>query len=543
MLTISILYNNKKYLYNKGTTLLEISNYFQKDFKDRIIVGEINGVIKDLNTPVLTNSVIKFYDKNSVEGNKVYENGLVFILIKAFLEELQQDIRIMHSIDKGIYIKTKLINKQLLDRVKRKMDDIIKNDLPIDKILINKLDAINYFSRIKVDDKVKLLKYNTNSNINLYRLDNLYDYFFFNLPISTGYINSYKLNLIDSESFVLSFPSIYTDKITYKHHEKLFQEFINYSNWCEKLSIRSVSDLNEKISTGKIDDYILLSEMYQNNKLMEIAKTISENKKIKVVLISGPSASGKTTTSKKLRLYLKGFGINTKSLSIDDYFKDRDKTPKKEDGTYDFESINAIDISLFNKHLTKLLSGQRIKIPTFDFIKGSKVYNNYLEIGEDEVLIIEGLHALNNELTKDIDKKNKFKIYHSPLTVLNLDKHNRIKTTDNRLLRRIVRDNKTRGYNASQVLNIWKNVREGEEENIFPYQDDVDVIFNTTLLYEIGVLKTYVEPLLYLVQEKDEFYKDAIRLLNLLKNVLPIPSENIPKDSILREFIGGSYFE
>lgn len=544
MLSITVKYNNENYIFNKGASLLEISESFQKNFKDKIIVGEVNGVIKDLNTNILSNSEIKFYDKNSVEGNRVYENGLIFILIKAFLDELHQDIRVMHSLDKGIYIKTKVINEVLLNRIKNKMDELIKLNLPIDKILVPRQDAIKYFEKLKVDDKIKLLKYNTNSNINLYKLENLYDYFFYNLPISTGYITSYKLNLIDGESFVITYPSIYYDKYKYKHHDKLFKEFNNYSSWCENIKIKSVSDLNLKISTGKIDDYILLSEAYQNYNLMNIAKQISDNKKIKIVLISGPSSSGKTTSSRKLSLYLKNFGINPKTISIDDYFKDREKTPKKEDGSYDFESINAIDIDLFNKHLTKLLNKEKVKVPTFNFILGKKEYiNDYFELKENDILIIEGLHALNNELTSSIDKKNKFKIYLSPLTVLNLDKHNRIKTTDNRLLRRIVRDNRNRGYDASKTLNSWKLVREGEEKYVFPFQDEADVIFNTTLLYEIGVLKSYAEPLLYLVKEDDECYKDAVRLLNLLKNVLPINTESIPKDSIIREFIGGVYFE
>ena len=332
--------------------------------------------------------------------------------------------------------------------------------------------------------------------------------------------------------------------MTYKHHEKLFNAFNEYSKYCKRLGISSICDLNHIISTGDINEYIYLAENYQNGHLAWIAKQISDNKSVRVVLISGPSSSGKTTTSKKLQLYLKEFGIKPKTMSIDDYFVDREKTPKKEDGTYDFESINAIKLDLFNKDLAKLLKGEKVKMPTYNFALGKGEYkSDATSLGENEILIIEGLHALNEELTSSIDKKQKFKIYLSPLTVLNLDNHNRLKTSDIRLLRRIVRDNRTRGYNAKEELETWANVREGEENNVFPFQDEADAIFNTALFYELNVLKVYVEPLLYVVEETDECYKDAIRLLNLLKTILPIPSDCIPRDSILREFIGNGYFE
>ena len=302
--------------------------------------------------------------------------------------------------------------------------------------------------------------------------------------------------------------------------------------------------MNSVVSNGKINEFIFLAENEQNNRLAEIARKIYSNKDIKMVLISGPSSSGKTTTSKKLQLYLKQYGLVPKTMSIDDYFVDREKTPKKADGSYDFESIEAVNVKLFNSDLKKLLNGEKVKMPTFNFALGKGEYRTEAtSLGKNDILIIEGLHALNNVLTESIDKKYKFKMYLSPLTVLNIDNHNRMKTSDIRLLRRIVRDNRTRGYNAREVISAWSSVRAGEETNVFPYQDEADVIFNTALFYEVGVLKVYVEPLLYIIEENEECYKFAIRLLNLLKNILPIPSDYIPKDSILREFVGNGYFE
>lgn len=543
MLSIQIKYDGEKYTFSKGTTLLEISKLFQKDFKDKIIIGEINGILSELSTPITTSCDIKFYDRNSNAGNKVYELGLIFCLVKIFKDKFDKDIKVIHALDKGIYIRCNDITEKDLDLVTKEMNNIIRLDIPIDKLLINRKEAIKYYSNKGVKDKVDLLKYNTNTNINLYKLDNIYDYYFYNLPISTGYLNDFKLVYLNNNSFVLLFRNQYNDKLIYRHHEKMFNEFEEYYEWASRIGITTISDLNKTIINNKVNDVIMLSELYQNNKLYEIAKQIYE-KKSRIVLISGPSSSGKTTTCKKLGLYLKSFGINPKTLSIDDYFVSRDETPIKEDGTFDFESLEAVDTKLFNRHLEKLLNGEKVKTPTYNFITGKPEYiTDPIELKDNEVLLIEGLHALNNDLTKNINSRYKFKIYISPLPILTLDNHNRIKMTDVRLLRRMVRDNETRGYNASETLLNWPSVREGEEKNVFPFQEDADVIFNTTLIYEISVLKTYAEPLLHAVDENDENYKDVVRLLNLLKIVLPISSENIPRDSIIREFIGNSIFK
>ncbi len=544
---VKVTYLGKSYLYPRDITLEDISKDFQKNYLETIIMAEVNGRPCELNYKVTDDVTVDFFDLTSPTGNRVYESGLIFVLEKACLNMLNSEIEVKYSIDKGIYIKTyKKITKEDLDKVSREMKEIVKRNLPIQKNLVNRLEAIEYYKSTKSYDKVNVLKYSVNTNVNLYRLMDIYNYFFSYLPVSTGALKEFKLTYIDQNSFVLRYPNIYyLNKIpVYKHHDKLFNEFKKYDEWSEKLGIENVSSLNNKVTKGNVDDIVLLSENIQNNSLFKISETIYNNKKLKLILLAGPSSSGKTTTSKKLELFLKGFGLNPIAISIDNYFVDRDKTPRLPDGSYDFESLNSINVELFNRNLKDLLDGKEVTLPVYNFITGkSELSDESIKLGEKEILIVEGLHALNEELTYSIDKKNKYKIYLCPLTVLSLDNHNRIRTTDNRLLRRIVRDNRTRGYSASDTLSTWGKVREGEEKYVFPFQDEADVIFNTSLIYELGVLKTYAEPLLYSVEENDPMYKEAVRLLNLLKNILPISNDYIPVDSIVREFIGGGYFK
>ena len=544
---VKVTYLGKSYMYPKDITLEDISKDFQENYSETIIMAEVNGRPYELNYKVTDDVTVDFFDLTSPTGNRVYESGLIFVLEKACLNMLNSEIEVKYSIDKGIYIKTyKKITKEDLDKVSREMKEIVKRNLPIQKNLVNRLEAIEYYKSTKSYDKVNVLKYSVNTNVNLYRLMDIYNYFFSYLPVSTGALKEFKLTYIDQNSFVLRYPNIYyLNKIpVYKHHDKLFNEFKKYDEWSEKLGIENVSSLNNKVTKGNVDDIVLLSENIQNNSLFKIAETIYNNKKLKLILLAGPSSSGKTTTSKKLELFLKGFGLNPIAISIDNYFVDRDKTPRLPDGSYDFESLNAINVELFNRNLKDLLDGKEVTLPVYNFITGkSELSDESIKLGEKEILIVEGLHALNEELTYSIDRKNKYKIYLCPLTVLSLDNHNRIRTTDNRLLRRIVRDNRTRGYSASDTLSTWSKVREGEEKYVFPFQDEADVIFNTSLIYELGVLKTYAEPLLYSVEENDPMYKEAVRLLNLLKNILPISNDYIPVDSIVREFIGGGYFK
>ena len=365
------------------------------------------------------------------------------------------------------------------------------------------------------------------------------------MALNTSYITDFNLEYVNDSGFALMLPFTYDDnKVNnYTHHEKLFNSVMDYVEWSNKIGMRNVSDLNEMLSKGKWNDLIFMSEALYNKNLLDIAKTIATNKDIKMVLIAGPSCSGKTTTSKKLAMFLESEGLNPVALSVDDYFKERIETPVDENGFKDYESIDAIDTNLFNEQLNKLINGEEVVIPTYNFIKGEKEYKNKLKLKENGILIIEGLHSLNDELTKTIPSNNKYRIYISPLTSLNLDNHNRLNTTDNRLLRRIVRDNLTRGYNASDTLESWQRVRKGETKYVFPYQDKSDIVLNTSLIYEMNVLKVYAEPLLFSVDSSDPNYMEAIRLVNLLRMILPMPSTSIPLDSVMREFIGNGCFE
>ena len=392
-----------------------------------------------------------------------------------------------------------------------------------------------------------MLKYISNSFVNLYRLDDVYDYFFTELAPSTNYLSDFKLTYIKNNGFVISYPTVDAPEQTlqYLHKPMVYDTFYNYTMWAEKIGIPSAASLNNIVSIGKYNDVIRLAETHYEGQLASISERIYENKEnIKMVLLAGPSSSGKTTTAKKLSIYLQSKGFRTFYVSIDDYFLEKDQTPKDSNGDYDFESIDALDLNLFNKHLVKLLAGERVLMPEYNFITGKKEYKKrYLQLSENDILIIEGLHGLNDRLTSSIKRKNKFKVFICPYTQINVDNHNYVHTSDTRKLRRIVRDNKTRGKSTSDTLRMWKNISAGEKKYIFPFQKDIDAIINSAMVYEIGVLKTYVEPLLFSVDEKDDMYPEAIRLINLLRNFLPIPSDDIPRDSVLREFIGKSGFD
>ena len=426
------------------------------------------------------------------------------------------------------------------------MTEKVKLNLPFEQIETSRIEALQYFKKLKREDKVKTLSYTTTNFVKLYKFDGIYNYIIGDLPNSSGILKQFDLTLLKGKGIVLRFPFTHTNGkiLKYTNHEKYVNSLEEYADWGNLLNINNIGELNEAIIDRGFGEIINLAEILQDYKLLSIAEEITLNKNdIKVILLSGPSSSGKTTTAKKLALYLKTLGLTPHHLSLDDYFLERDKTPLNEDGKPDYEGIRAIDTKLFSNQMEKLLKGISVITPTYDFIAGAKKFNRPIQLGEKDILIVEGLHALNEEISKDIPKKNKYKIYISPLIYLNIDDDNRISLTDIRLLRRMVRDYYTRGHSPSKTLATWQDVRKGEEKYVFPYQDDANVIFNTFLVYELSVIKSYVEPLLYSVPPEDPEYHTAIRLLEILKLVLPVPSNDVPKLSILREFIGGGYFE
>lgn len=532
----------------EGTTLLEISKMFYKDGMRKAIIAFVNGKYVELSEVANNKDKITFLDLTNYYANNVYLNGLIFLVNYAFNEIYHGSnvITVKHSADKALCIETSdKITKEDLKLVESKMKSLVDANLPITKVTVLKTEALEYFTKMGDVKKAKLLKYMTNTYVHLYKMGNMYNYVFSKMPCETSCLSEFKLTYLDNYEFVLQFPTVYiNDKIKpYVHHDKLFEVFKQEKEWGKLINIETAGDLNDVVASGNIDYLIRISETLQNNRILDQVKEIKKSGyKIKIVLISGPSSSGKTTSCYKLAMYLASFGLTPKVISMDNFFKERTETPKKPNGEYDFESLDALDLKLFNKTLKDLLDGKKVKMPTFDFYSGEKKFKEEMVLAKTDILLIEGIHALNPKLLPDIPREYKYKVYLSPLTAINIDKDNRMSTTDNRLLRRMIRDNRTRGYNVSRTLDLWDDVREGEEKYVFAYQDEADYVFNTSLIYEFCILKTYVLPLLYSVKSDDKNYSEAVRLMKILDVFLPIPSEAIPADSLLREFIGGSCF-
>lgn len=550
METIVLTLNNgNKKEYVKGIKFKEVLESLKNDYQSGIVSARYNNKIINDDDVITKNGKLTIYDLNSMEGNRIYERGLLYLFEACATEVLGKDVKIYvkFSIDRGVFCKIdRNVTFEEVSEIKKLMKDKVKKEIPFTKIETTKEEALAYFKSLKRQDKVKTLFYNSANYVTLYKLEDQYNYIIGTMPSNTKVLKYFDLSLIKNKGIVVRFPSVYDDGkvIKYTHHEHYFNSLEEYSNWGNNLNITNLGELNDYITNNNAGDIVQLSEIMQDYKLLNIAEQIVLNKdNYRIILLSGPSSSGKTTTSKKLSLYLKSLGLNPTHLSLDDYFHERDETPLGPNGKPDFESLQAIDVKLFDSQVSKILKGNKVTVPTFNFVDGRKEYKRVVELKENDILIIEGLHALNEELLTNVPKKQKFKIYLSPLTYLSIDNDNRISMTDLRLLRRMVRDNRTRGYNPSKTLAAWQDVRDGEEKYVFPFQDNADVMFNTSLAYELAVLKPYAEPLLFTISEDDPGYETAQRLLSLLKNVLPIPSESVPQVSILREFIGGSYFE
>lgn len=539
---VKIYYGDNVYTYPKGIKLIDIAKDFQKDFKYPILTAIVNQYSVTLDFEIREDSKVEFYDMSSSKGYRAYERTAILILVKAAKDLFNKEVKVEHSIDRGIYCTIEGLKEEDIEKLSDKMKELVNEAHPIEKLSLNRLKLIEYFKQIH-SDNASVFKYMNKTNVTIYKLDNFYDFIFGKLCVNTSYVTDFKLEYIGGNGFVLMLPFIYDNMRVndYTHHEKFFNSVLDYINWTDKIGIKSFVDLNNKLSDGKWNDMIFMSEASYNKALLDIVDKIDD--KVKLILISGPSSSGKTTTANKLQLFLKGRGYKPTTLSTDDYFKERVDTPLDENGHKDYESINAIDVDLFNSQLKDLIEGKEVVVPTFNFITGEKEYKKHMKLEKDGILVIEGLHSLNKVLTSSIEEDKKFKIYISPLTGLNIDDHNRLNSTDNRLLRRMVRDNLRRGYNASHTLESWGRVREAETKYVFPYQDEADIVLNTSLIYEMSVLKVYAEPLLFSVDERDPNYSEAIRLINILRLILPMPSTGIPLDSVMREFIGGSSFD
>ena len=521
----------------------------EQNLENEVIAVIIDNDITELSTKLKEDTKMKLIKIKDRMGAKIYRSGLKFLYITAVKELFGRNtnVELLHSLDKGIYTRINLeLNNTMVDEIKAKMHELVKEDIRITRVVTSRKEAISYFNSVKEYEKSLTYKQMTGEMLTLYSMLDYYNYFYTKMPYSTKILTSFDLTLTTDKGVMLEYPSTFDMKIPeYTHMPQVLNVFDNYAVWAEKLGVKYVSEVNNVVINGKIKEFIELNEIKQNNDLLEIANQIQNNiNDIKIVLIAGPSSSGKTTTCKKLALYLKSKGLNPFTLSTDDFFKDRKDTPKNEKGEYEYDIPEAIDIDLFNEKLDALLKGEETTLPTYNFLTGEKEYKHSpVSLKNRDLLIVEGIHTLNELLTSKIPRENKLKIYISPFTPLGLDRHNHVSTVDLRLIRRIVRDARTRGYNAVDTLKSWRNVRISEEKYIFPYQKEADIVLNTALIYELGILKTFAVPLLYNVNYKSEYYTEAKRIINFLKIFLNIPESALPETALLREFVGGGYFE
>lgn len=540
------------YEYPRNTTLLGISKDFQKDHPYDIILAFVNGKLRELTKTVKEDCKVKFVTVAEDAGYKTYVRGIILVMLKAFYAEIGADqidkVVVEYSISNGLYceyVGKDALTSEKIEAVKIRMTDIIRRDIPFVKRNIGTDDAIELFRKYKMYDKERLFRYRRVSKANIYSLDGFEDYYYGYMPPTSGMLQWFDLIPYD-EGFMIMLPQSKSPNVMapFTEKKKLFDTLKESNKWASMLEIPNVGALNDAIAQGKLSEIMLVQEALQEKKISDIAQDIKNRGGKKFIMIAGPSSSGKTTFSHRLSVQLKAHGLKPHPIAVDNYFVDREKTPRDEDGNFNFESLYSIDLEQFNKDMTDLLNGKTVDIPHFNFVSGKREYKgNYLKLGKDDILVIEGIHGLNDALSYSLPKESKYKIYISALTQLNIDEHNRIPTTDGRLLRRMVRDARTRGTSAQKTISMWPSVRRGEEENIFPFQEEADVMFNSALIYELAVLKLYAEPILFGIDRSTPEYVEAKRLLKFLDYFIGAPSEAVPQNSILKEFVGGSCFK
>ena len=533
-----------------GTTYLELAKNFQKKYDHDIVLVLENNKMRELFRKVKDGAAVTFLTTGQIDGYNTYRRSATLLLLKAIYDVEGMDavrgMKVEFSAGEGYYVSSRKmpVNEETLARIEKRMKELVSQNLPIEKRSIPVEEAIEHFTRHGMTDKARLFRFRRSSSVNVYLLDGFEDYYYGYMVPSTGYLKYFKLIPYD-EGFVLEFPPRKTPETfgPFREQPKVFQTLKNSTKWGEILNVGTVGALNEQISEGNVGNIILAQEAIMEKGLGDIAAEIASRPDKKLIMIAGPSSSGKTTFSHRLSIQLMAHGLKPHPIAVDNYFVERVNTPKDENGQYNFECLEAMDIELFNQQMSALLRGEKVFMPTFNFVTGMKEYKgNSLKLGPEDVLVIEGIHCLNDALSYSLPAENKFKIYVSALTQMNIDEHNRIPTTDGRLIRRMVRDARTRGASAQKTISMWPSVRRGEDENIFPYQESADVVFNSALIYELAVLKQYAEPLLFGIRPEDPEYLEAKRLLKFLNYFQGIDSNLIPGNSILREFIGGSFF-
>jgi uridine kinase len=549
---INVTVGAKTYELDKFSLVSELVERYMPEDKYNYLLAFKDKKLCELNTKLDRDCEIELIGKTSVIGMDTYKRSLTLLMVKAFADVLgsktNHSVKVLYSLGKGYFCQfvsgERRLDQNLLDRVKQRMQELVKQDIIITKESVGTDDAVKRFAAQGMKDKEKLFRYRRVSKTNIYDLDGYEDYFYGYMVPSTGYIKVFDL-LLYEDGFMLMAPTREKPEELpeFKPMPKLFNVLKTANEWSRMLELADVGDLNEAITNGSIKELMLVQEALQEKRIGEIADKIKEGDK-KIVLIAGPSSSGKTTFSHRLSVQLRAYGLRPYPLALDNYFKDREFTPRDENGDYDFECIEAMDLELFNSDMSRLLAGEEIEIPTFNFTLGKKEYKGKkMKLNTGDVLVAEGIHGLNPLMTSELPDDSKFKIYISALTALNIDEHNRIPTTDGRLIRRIVRDARTRGNDARGTIGMWHSVRRGEEKYIFPFQEEADVMFNSASIFELSVLKQYAEPLLFAVPHDCQEYYEAKRLLKFLDYFLGVDVTSIPNNSIIREFVGGGCFD
>lgn len=535
--------------YDDNITYGELAEEYKDICSYDIILARCGGKLMELNKRISQDCEVVFLDTSYDSGHKTYIRGVTLLMLKAFYDiagESLKNIFVKHAIGDSIYCETEGIKltQELLCNVEDRMHYLVEKDLPIGKRSVDTEDAVSIFEDYGMYDKKELFEFRRVSKVTIYTLDGFEDYYYGYMPASTGVLKYFGLQLYD-RGFVINMPNRRTpDQLDeYKPRPKLFKTLQESCGWGKMAGADTVGALNKVISQGEISSLILVQEALQEKKIANIAEEIASDSSKKFVMIAGPSSSGKTSFSNRLSVQLRTFGIKPRIISLDNYFKNREDTPKDENGNYDFECLEAIDLELFNSDMVTMLNGGMAELPEFNFRTGKREYKgNFMKLDKDDIFVIEGIHGLNDGLSYSLPKESKFKIYISALAQLNIDEHNRISTTDGRLIRRLTRDARTRGTQAAKTIAMWPSVRRGEDRYIFPFQEEADVMFNSSLIYELAVLKPYAEALLFGIPKDVPEYIEAKRLLKFLDYFIGISSEDIPKNSLLREFVGGSIF-
>ncbi len=549
MVTVTIRGEQKQ--VQEGTAYEAIVSEYQKEYGGTIAVVSANGKIRELFKRVSRDCEVDFFTLRDDVGHKTYVRTATMLFLKGihdvFGAEAARKSCVEFTIGRGIYVNTfgeVPVSEKSAERIMERMrqlseanEPFMKHSYPID-------DAVALFREKGMEDKVKLFHYRMSSSINVYEIDGYCDYYYGYMLPNAGYVRWYDV-VPYKNGFMLVLPTQANPTVVepFTESKKLFQTMENAMEWGRTAGIETVGDLNDQICNGSMSDLILVQEAEQERKIGEIAKDIAGREGVKFVMIAGPSSSGKTSFSHRLSIQLRTLGKIPRTIALDNYFVNREQTPRDENGDYNFECLEAIDVKLFNDNMVSLLAGERVEIPAFNFKTGQREYRgDFMQLGENDILVLEGIHGLNEKMSYALPEDSKYKIYISALTTLNVDGHNRIPTTDGRLLRRMVRDARTRGASAQRTIQMWHSVRRGEEENIFPFQEEADAMFNSALIYELAMLKTFAEPLLFQIPKEAPEYYEAKRLLKFLDYFLSVPSESLPNNSICREFVGGSCF-